>query len=183
MLQGQLSVWSARRAPWPQLTPTSPSVRLQPAVSPTVALTSSPRIQISCFCYRLFPAPSADLGKSRRDRFCPILALSAQRGVLRVRSRSHTHTREFLSILRDVRKLTDWMVERDRFEPSVPLVEREGADFCDFPLSARETIEVSEGQLYWKEGACVCLPIGMCRHEAECIGSRARKAGVATSEP
>src|ERR1700720_3964666 len=35
---------------------------------------------------------------------------------------NRVRTREFRSILREVRKLRDWMVERNGFEPSVPLI-------------------------------------------------------------
>ena len=46
-----------------------------------------------------------------------------------------SHTREFQSILRDVRKLTDWMVEEDGFEPPVPVVQSEAASSCQFRFS------------------------------------------------
>jgi hypothetical protein len=35
------------------------------------------------------------------------------------------------------------MAERDGFEPSVPQVQQEKADFCDFPFSAKDPIEVT----------------------------------------
>ena len=37
---------------------------------------------------------------------------------------NRAHTREFRSILRDVRKVRDWMVERGEFELSVPICEQ-----------------------------------------------------------
>ena len=53
------------------------------------------------------------------------------------------------------------MVERSGFELSVPLVERERADFCDFPFSVLEK-------------NLLCLQVErMDSHKAECIGSRA----------
>jgi hypothetical protein len=37
---------------------------------------------------------------------------------------NRAHTPEFRSILRDVRKLRDWMVERNEFELSVPILQQ-----------------------------------------------------------
>jgi hypothetical protein len=39
---------------------------------------------------------------------------------------SSTHTREFRTILQDIRKLTDWTVERGEFELPVPIVNSQG---------------------------------------------------------
>jgi hypothetical protein len=67
-----------------------------------------------------------DPAESSPDRFCRVPPISAARsrspGPCAMPNRAHT--REFRSILREVQKLMDWMVERDRFELSVPLIDR-----------------------------------------------------------
>jgi hypothetical protein len=58
--------------------------------------------------------------KSHPDRFCEIRAIRAAGVVLQVHTQSRTARSRalFESILRDVRKLIDWMVERTGFELS-----------------------------------------------------------------
>ena len=63
-----------------------------------------------------------DPAKSEADRFCRIPPIGASGAALRVHALigNRAHTREFRSILRDVRKLRDWMVEQGGFELATP---------------------------------------------------------------
>src|SRR6267142_952448 len=77
------------------------------------------------------------------------------------------------------------MVERDGFEPSVPLVHQERADFRYVPFSAQRPDRVQRRQAVageeWLPGTktsnvCVCPDKGVGRHEAQGVRSRSSLA-------
>jgi hypothetical protein len=106
-----------------------------------------------CEVRRIF----VDLAKSTADKSCRIPRFSERRAALRVHALkgNRAHTCEFRSILRDVRKLWDWMVEGSGFEPPVPrglLWAKFSASLAHY--SARQKASVPER---------ICLPgIRLC---------------------
>jgi len=92
---------------------------------------------------------------------CPVLAYGPKHG------QKHGAERKRIP------KTEDSLAERSGFELSVPLVERERADFCDFPFSAKET-DRSQRRTAVLEKKLLGLQVErMDSHKAECIGSRA----------
>jgi hypothetical protein len=93
-----------------RITPSGSMTKVARTVALVCALSANAKFE------RIF----VDLAKSGADKSCLIPPISAAGAALRVHALigNRAHTREFRSILRDVRKLRDWMVERGEFELS-----------------------------------------------------------------
>ena len=81
-------------------------------------------------------------------------------------------------------------MERDGFEPAVPLVQHEPANFCDFAFSAREAEGISEaggageGLAAGRVTSDVCVfPEGAGRYEARYLRSACARSGGGVSLP